>query len=476
MTTPVIGLTMFVVLALGIVVSGLPVWALLVGVSSMFAVLGLVLGVFDATLLSLLPTRALGLLEHDLLQALPLYVLLGVLLQRLPLGRAVLDCAVYGLRILGLPSSSALLAVGAVFTPMNGSVASSGMMLRQLLPAQQTAPAVTIRAVAATLGVAIPPSLVLLLLGDAMMRAHLEAVKLSPALAAQGSSIINTQALLHAALLPALCLLVLWFGLSLYLNRKAVEAISASKPTSQQAAFAALTVGGIVLMLWGIFAGVLFAVEAAATACCVLALFALLATVRRALSLSDWSAMGIATAQTSGALFALLLGASTFSLVLRAWGTDVWVSHALASTGLSPLAAALLLLAMTALAAWVLDAFEMIVVVIPITAPLLVAALGDAQQAAVLLLLVLQFSFLLPPLGYAVVIARPAGMPLTRVLSALLPYMAVLALVFATVLYAPRLVHFLDSSATPIAASLSEDDIAKAMNAVGEQAEAQAPR
>jgi TRAP-type mannitol/chloroaromatic compound transport system permease large subunit len=474
MTQPALGLAMFALLALGIAASGLPVWALLVGVSGVFAVLGLALGVFDASVLSLLPARALGLLEHDLLQALPLYVLLGVLLQRLPLARAVLDCTVFGLRRLGLPSGAALLAVGAVFTPMNGSVASSGMMLRHLLPAQQGAQAVAIRAVAATLGVAIPPSLVLLLLGDAMMRAHLEALKLPTAASAlAGQQIINTQTLLHAALLPALALLLLWFALSLWLNRgQAAVNTETHAPSRRQALLAALTLGGIWLMLWGIFTGVLFAVEAAASACCVLAL---LATAFRALRRADWAAIGWDTAQLSGALFAILLAASTFSLVLRAWGTDAWVSHALLRTGLSPLGAALLLLGITALAAWVLDAFEMMVVVIPITAPLLVAALGDAPQAAVLLLLVLQLSFLLPPLGYAVVVARPAGLALWALLRALLPYIAALAVVIAVVLCVPHSVHLWDAPASAAPAVLSEADIVKALNAAGDNTDASTP-
>ncbi len=463
------GLAMFALLALGIARSGLPVWALLMGVSSLFAALGLVLGIFDASILTLLPARTLGLLEHDLLQALPLYVLIGVLLQRLPLTRALLDCTVYALQRMGLPTPTALLAVGAVFTPMNGSVASSGLMLKHLLPAQQQPRHVAIRAAAATLGVAIPPSLVLLLLGDAMMRAHLEAAKITGATA----QIINTQALLTAALLPSLAVLVLWLALSMALNRGTIAVVIA-RPSRRQLGMALATVGAIAALLFGIFQGTFFAVEAAATGCCVLLLGAALS---RALTLDDWLAVAVDTAALSGALFAILLGASTFSLVLRAWGTDAWVAQVLLAIQAAPLVQALILLAVIALAAWVLDAFEMIVVVVPIIAPLLIASLGDAQQAAVLLLIVLQMSFLLPPLGYAVVVLKPATMSHTALLKALAPYFAVLVLVFAAVFALPNAVHWLDKPAPINApAALSEEDIAKAMNAVGEQAETTAPR
>jgi TRAP-type mannitol/chloroaromatic compound transport system permease large subunit len=463
------GLAMFALLALGIARSGLPVWALLMGVSSLFAALGLLLGVFDTSILTLLPARTLGLLEHDLLQALPLYVLIGVLLQRLPLAQALLDCTVYGLQRIGLPTPSALLVIGAVFTPMNGSVASSGLMLKSLLPAQQQPRHVAIRAAAATLGVAIPPSLVLLLLGDTMMRAHLEANKINGV----SAQIINTQALLTAALLPAVAVLLARLALSMGLNRGTIAAVVA-RPSRRQIGLALATVGGIAALLLGIFQGYFFAVEAAATGCCLLLLGALLA---RALKPDAWLDVAVDTAALSGALFAILLGASTFSLVLRAWGTDAWVAQTLLTLQAAPLLKALILLAVIALAAWVLDAFEMIVVVVPIIAPLLIASLGDAQQAAVLVLLVLQMSFLLPPLGYAVVMLKPAAMGYSALLKALAPYLVVLACMFVAVCTVPSTVHWLDKT-TPnnAAATLSEDDIANAMNAVGEQAEAAAPR
>jgi TRAP-type mannitol/chloroaromatic compound transport system permease large subunit len=348
-------------------------------------------------------------------------------------------------------------------------------MLKQLLPAQQKPQHVAVCAAAATLGVAIPPSLVLLLLGDAMMRAHLEAAKLTT-FAGVNAQIINTQALLSAALLPALAVLVLWLALSIFLNRGTRGAIVAvvARPSRRQLGLALATVGGIALLLWGVFQGVFFAVEAAATGCCMLLAASVLT---RALSKVEWLAAAVDTAALSGALFAILLGASTLSLVLRAWGTDAWAAQALLGIQAEPMVKALILLAVIALAAWVLDAFEMIIVVIPIIAPLLIASLGDAQHAAVLLLLVLQMSFLLPPLGYAVVVLKPAAIGYSVLLRALLPYIAVLALVFAVVFALPNTVHGLDKPLPANApAALSEEDIAKAMNAVGEQAEAQAPR
>jgi TRAP-type mannitol/chloroaromatic compound transport system permease large subunit len=136
------------------------------------------------------------------------------------------------------------------------------------------------------------------------------------------------------------------------------------------------------------------------------------------------------TLKLSGALFALLVGATTFSLVFRVFGTDRWLNALLLGSTLAAVGVtAALVLLLVALCAWVLDAFEMIFVIVPIVAPALIARLGDAQQAAVLLLLVLQLSFLIPPMGYAVLMARSrSGLPAIsgrRLLGALWPMLLV---------------------------------------------------
>ena len=83
------GLIMLALVALGLVLTGLPVFVILIGVSVLSAGLGLALGLFEPGILMALTPRLIGLLENDLLQALPLYVLMGVLLDRLPLALAI---------------------------------------------------------------------------------------------------------------------------------------------------------------------------------------------------------------------------------------------------------------------------------------------------------------------------------------------------------------------------------------------------
>jgi len=229
---------------------------------------------------------------------------------------------------------------------------------------------------------------------------------------------------------------------------------------------AVVAVAVIAGLLGGVFTGQLYAVEAAATGGVLLLLLTLLS---RALTVTQWQDTLLETLSLSGSLFALLVGATTFSLVFRLFGTDQYLTSAVLGSPFSPVGTAAAVLLLVALCAWVLDAFEMIFVIIPILAPALIARLGDAQQAAVLLLLVLQLSFLVPPMGYALLmVCARSGLPAVttrHLLTALWPMLlAQLAVTVAGFAF-PGVGHTLDSPQAESARSAppSDDDIAKQM-------------
>jgi TRAP-type mannitol/chloroaromatic compound transport system permease large subunit len=418
-----------------------------------------------------------GLLEHDLLQALPLYVFIGVLLQRLTVADVLFSSFKRLLNGTGAGASLATLSVGALIAPMNGSVASSSALLARLvaprLGKMNATDATALVSVAATIGVVVPPSLALILLGDAMLRAHTEASNL-PGYLLGSQRIVNTQDVFNAALLPALCVLLLWALVAWWQGRKLKTIDAVTHVNWLQFAISFTTVLTIVVLLGAVFTGKMYAVEAAATGG-VLLLSGAIAS--RALSWPQWRVVLQDTLNLSGALFALLVGASTFSLIFRLLGTDRWIAELVLNSSLRPDSTAAVVLLMVALCAWVLDAFEMIFVIIPIVAPPLIALLGDAQQTAVLLLLVLQLSFLVPPMGYAVLMARSrAGLGLVstaELVKALLPFIFVQCVVTAIVFVAPRIVHQLDvpASVPSDAQPQSMEDIEKQMQDMAQQGE-----
>ena len=247
---------------------------------------------------------------------------------------------------------------------------------------------------ASTLGVVVPPSLVLILLGDAMMNAHTIAVTMT----GREDRVINTQDVFHGALVPAglylaACLLLGW-----WFNRRREPGVTAApsavpRPTVQQAVLAAVTVLAILILLGGVAAGYFYAVEAAAVGGFTL-LFAGLVSGRLPPAVLSDVLREVLT--LTGALFFLLVAATTLTLVLRILGTDQLVADWIAAIPGGTLAATLIVLAAIGLSALVLDAFEIIFVVVPIVIPPLLIRVADARWIAVLVLLALQASFLIP--------------------------------------------------------------------------------
>jgi TRAP-type mannitol/chloroaromatic compound transport system permease large subunit len=460
---PGAGVVMLGAVALAAIVTGLPTWIVLIGVAMFSAGCGVVAGVVDVSLLSAMPPRILGLLESDLLQALPLYVFMGALLDRMPLATILYRSAARALRATGAGPALAGLGLGVLLAPMNGSVGASVAMLSRTVLPQLAADGVPVArsaalvCMASTLGIVIPPSLVLILLGDAMMRAHTEAVNTTHA----SVQILNTQDVFVGALVPAAILFTFVAAIAWWTGRqqRATRAKAAPQPPAV-APSEWLVAGATALCIFGLLAGVTlgywFAVEAAAAGGTALFLYGVLTrslplpVLREALR----NALAI-----SGALFALLVAATVFTLVLRAFGTDRWVAEQLIGLG-SAGGTLLAVLAILALCAFVLDAFEMIFVVVPVVLPPLLVVVQDATWVAVLALLILQASFLLPPFGYAVIMVKSGlrrAVASAAFAHALAPYIVAQWLVLALVLAFPQLVWHKATPERPAASSGSTD-------------------
>jgi tripartite ATP-independent transporter DctM subunit len=423
-------------------------------------------GTIPASLLGALPGRLINLFENDLLQALPLYVTMGLLLNRLPLADALYRAS--GAMLPRSPSAPLVsgMLLGALLGPMNGSVGASVLGLSRVISPRLRAegiPAPTrdaVIAVASTLGVLIPPSLVLILLSDAMLSAHTIAVTQT----GRTDRVINTQDVFHAALLPAGIFLVLCIALAWFVGRKATRTVKPDKLTAGQAMLAGISLAGLVLLLGGVATGYFYAVEAAA-----MGGFALLAAglVTRRLNGPVLRDLFHDAISITGALFSLLLAATTFTLVLRLLGTDRLVNNMVGAIPGGDIPAVAIVLGVIGLCAFVLDAFEIVFVIVPIVIPPLLIRVADARWVSVLVLLTLQSSFLLPPFGYALMMVRGATKdpaPFRPFVRALVPFLAAQWLLLVVVLLVPGLVHVGDKpgdmSRAPVK-DLSEDEINK---------------
>ncbi len=228
-----VGLALLALVGAGIIFTGLPAAMVLVAVASLGAILGIATGTIDPATLGALPTRLINLFENDLLQALPLYVTMGLLLDRLPVADALYRTSNAILpRKPSAPLVSGML-LGALLGPMNGSVGASVLGLSRVVAPRLAAEGISasnrhaLVAVASTLGVLVPPSLVLILLSDAMLSAHTIAVTAT----GRNDRVINTQDIFHAALLPGGIFLALC--LALVLDRRAERGAAAGPRAAQ---------------------------------------------------------------------------------------------------------------------------------------------------------------------------------------------------------------------------------------------------
>lgn len=449
------GLLLLALVGALLVATGLPAYAVLIFASIVGALAALATGDVDVMLLSSLGGRLINLLESDLLQAIPLFVLMGALLDRLGVVGALFRTvtAVLPRGMGGGMAASAL--IGALLGPMSGSVGASVLALsRSVDPrlADLGVPAAArqaLVAVASTLGVVVPPSLVLILLGDALLSAHTLAVNAT----GRPDRIINTQDVMRAALLPA-ALVVIGTVIVAWLQGvrgKAVPEHGARGdqplPTSDIVT-AVVSVALLLLLLGGVATGRFYAVEAAAAGAMASLAFGLL---YGRLGGGVLSRILADVMTTTGALFAPLLAATTFTLVLRTLGTDKLIGGWIAALPGGELSAVIVILAAMSVTALVLDAFEIIFVVVPLLVPPLLIRAPDAIWVAALVMLALQASFLIPPAGYALMLTRGRAREpvssgaLTR---ALLPYLGVQLAVLGTVIAFPALVHILAPTLT----------------------------
>lgn len=463
------GLALLVLVGVGIISTGLPAAIVLIAVATCGAIFGVVTGAIEASTLWALPTRLINLFENDLLQALPLYVTMGLLLDRLPVADALYRAGNAALpRSPSAPLVSGMM-LGALLGPMNGSVGASVLGLSRVVSPRLAAEGIpapnrhAIIAVASTLGVLVPPSLVLILLSDAMLSAHTIAVTAT----GRSDRVVNTQDIFHAALVPGAIFLALCLALCWVAGRGATKLPDRERLTAGQGLLAAVALLSLLALLGGVAIGYFYAVEAAAMGAFVLLVAGLVTGRLRGAALNKLLNDAIAL---TGALFSLLLAATTFTMVLRLLGTADLVGRMVSSIPGGDIIAVAVVLGVIGISAFVLDAFEIIFVIVPIVIPPLLIRIADARWVSVLVLLTLQSSFLLPPFGYALMMVRGVlqeSVAFRPFLRALAPFLAAQWLLLLLVLLFPQLTHIgqsaADGSRLP-PAPLSDEEFNKRLN------------
>ena len=415
-------LPLLLFLAVGLVLMmGYPVAFTLAGVSLVFALAGGVFDVFDAAFLEALPNRLYGIMTNETLIAVPLFVFMGVMLERSRVAESLLDtmASLFGPLRGGLGISVTL--VGMLLAASTGivgaTVVTMGLLSLPTMLKRRYDPGLAAGTICAsgTLGQIIPPSIVLVLLGDVLSSAYQQA---QLDMGVWNPETVSVGDLFVGALIPGLVLVGLYLAylvLVAALRPAAAPAIPAAERAADSRAVAAKVLGVlvpplvlIVAVLGSILAGLATPTEAAAVGA-VGAM--LLAATRRELSLATLKEVMRQTTIVTSMVFMIFIGAAVFSLVFRGFGGDEVVEELLTNLPGGTVTAVAVVMLVMFLLGFILDFIEITFVVVPIVGPILLAMGLDPVWLGIMIALNLQTSFLTPPFGFALFYLRGVSPP-----------------------------------------------------------------
>ena len=442
-------LPVFMFLALAVLLfSGFPVAFVLGGVGLGFGFIGIYLDVFSLIEFFNVISRIWGgVCENLILVAIPMFIFMGTMLEKSGVAKDLL----YALQILlrSVPGGLALSVtiMGTIMAATTGIIGASVVMMTLLaLPVMldrkyDTSLATGTIAASGTLGILIPPSIMLVIMADLLA--------------------ISVGTLFIASVFPGLLLAVLYF-LYLLIRTRINPSLAPSLPknigpsTSKEKMYLILRsffppIGLIVLVLGSIFAGFATPTEAAGVG----ALGSiLLAIFNRRLSKSVLMEVTERSALTGAMIFGIFVGATAFSYVFRSLGGDDLIHAFVNEMGFGPWGVLFVMMGLVFLLGFFFDWVEITLIVLPLFAPIMSTLdFGDHVSSefiipwiAVLLAVNLQTSFLTPPFGFALFYMKgvsPPGVKIQTIYKGIIPFVILQLIGLSLVIKYPEIALWL---------------------------------
>ncbi|QOL81534.1 TRAP transporter large permease [Pseudooceanicola spongiae] len=439
---------------IGFLLLGFPVAFTLAGVSLGFGAVGMFFGVFDPSNFGSLPNRYIGFMTNEVLVAVPLFIFMGVMLERSQIAEQLLLTMgkLFGNLRGGLGIS--VIIVGAMLAASTGVVGATVVTMGLIsLPAMLRAGydpklATGVICASGTLGQIIPPSTVLIFMGDMLSGIN------SQVQMAKGNFApvpVSVGDLFAGALLPGVLLVGLYLAYVIFKAFTDPESCPATPvpPEEKKDLFRETMVALVppLLLILAVLGSILGGIATPTEAASVGAVGAmLLAALRWRLSFSILRQTVVSTATITSMVFIILLGASVFSVVFRLMGGDNLVHEFLSNLPGGRIGAVAVVMAIMFLLGFILDTFEIIFIVIPITAPVLLALDVDPVWLGVLVGVNLQTSFLTPPFGFALFYLRgvaPSDLPTSAIYKGILPFVLLQIVAIAILFAFPGIVTWL---------------------------------
>ncbi len=431
---------------------GYPVAFTLAGTALAFAVGGILSGHFDADFLAALPGRLFGTINNATLIAVPLFILMGVILEKSKVAEELLAsmAKIFGGLRGGLGIS--VVVVGMLLAASTGIVGATVVTMGLIsLPSMLRSgynPSLAAGTVCATgtLGQIIPPSIALVLLGDVLSNAYQRAQMSMDIL---NPKTVSVGDLFMGALLPGLLLVVLYIVYLLsyaWLKPASAPVASSERITAGEVLRSLLPPLLLITMVLGsILAGAATPTEAAGVG----AIGALvLALCKGQMSGPRLSEAVIDTLKVTSMVFMILIGAAIFSLVFRGFGGEELIHGFFQDMPGGVTGAVFVVMLAIFLLGFILDFIEITFVVVPIVGPVLLTMGVDPVWLGIMIALNLQTSFLTPPFGFALFYLRgvaPASLPTGAIYRGVIPFIIIQLLVLAALWLWPEMATWLPS-------------------------------
>ena len=439
---------------IALVLFGYPVAFTLAGVSLLLAFVGMATGTFDSALIQALDSRLFGIINNTTLIAVPLFIFMGVAMQRSRIAENLLLALSDLFSMLRGNLSIAVVLVGALLAASTGivgaTVVTMGLLSLPVMLKRGYNPKIACGVICAsgTLGQIIPPSIALILLGDVMSSAYLKAQLDQGVFSPRSISVVD---LFAGALLPGLMLVLLYLAYLLAVavfKPRDMPAGAADKPPASvdptylfKALLAPLLL--IFAVLGSILTGTATATEAAAVgAVGVLAL----ATAQKQMSREQLGEICRVATRMTCMVFMVLIGASIFSLVFRGFGGDEIVHQFLMQLPGEAAGAVIVIMLLIFALGFILDFIEITLMVVPIAAPVLLSMGLDPVWLGVMIAVNLQTSFLTPPFGFSLFYLRgvaPATISTRQIYSGAVPFILIQLVMLGLLAWWPQLATWL---------------------------------
>jgi tripartite ATP-independent transporter DctM subunit len=433
--------------------TGYPVAFVLSGVAILFALLGDALGVFDMSFLSALPNRIYGTMTNELLLAVPLFVLMGNTLQKANIAEDLLETMTDLFRGMRAGLGLSVIFVGALLAASTGIVGATVVTMGLIsLPVMQrngycTRISTGLICASGTLGQIIPPSIVLILLGDQLSSAYQTAQMSIGNLSPEPVSVAD---LFVGALIPGLLLVIAYATWMILYSRIYPDRVPPARPKPKEkglflhaikALFPPLIL--IFVVLGSILGGFATPTESAAVGA-VGAM--IIAAAHRRLTIDNLRHICRETSKTTCMVFTILIGAAVFTLVFRGFGGEEIIHGFLTDLPGGLVGAMLVTMLVMFVLGFFLDFIEIIFVVVPIVAPILLAMGANPIWLGIMIAINLQTSFLTPPFGFALFYIRGVAdksISTLTIYKGVVPFVVIQLLMLVLLSFAPKIATYL---------------------------------